>query len=87
MGQKVTLGLHGRLQLSIDGSNTPRPVLFTVKDLEVDLGELMRKGQLRIEGDKARLDLTDIVLQLTTDAEDLLRRATGDLVQQAEDIL
>lgn len=92
MGQKlITLDMKGRLQLSIDGSPTTRPLDVTISGVELDLDELMREGHLVIDErdpSKVLIDLpSSIPFRLALEADEVLSRGSEAIVRGLEESL
>lgn len=86
VGQKVTLAIKGTLQLSIDGSPTKRPLDVSIPSLEIDLDHLMERGALTLRGDKVDIQLTEVTLRLTLDADAVLSRGESAIVTGLEEM-
>ncbi len=86
MGQRVTLAINGTLKLSIDGSPTPRPLDVQIPALEIDLDRLMEQKQLTLRGDKVDIQLSEVTLKLTLDADAILSRAESAIVTGLEEM-
>ncbi len=86
MGKQVTLAMKGRLQLSIDGSTTPRPLDVAIEDIRLDLDYLMENGMLKLDEDpnKVNIELRGVLMRLTIDADEVLSRGGAAIVAGIE---
>jgi len=85
---EVTIAMRGRLQLSIDGSDSPRPLDVAIEDIRLDLDHLMDSGALRIlDDDKVEVTLKNVTLRLSLDADEVLSRGGMAIVEGFEESL
>lgn len=88
MGSEVTIAMRGKLQLSIDGSKTPRPLDVAIEDIRIDLEHLMERDQLRmVSPGKVEVELRNVTLRLTLDADEVLSRGSAAIVEGFEESL
>lgn len=85
---EVIMAMRGRLQLSIDGSASPRPLDVAIEDMRLDLDYLMEDGALKMDADgRVEVKLTNVTLRLTLDADEVLSRGAVAIVQGAEEMI
>jgi hypothetical protein len=89
MGQAMTVGMRGRLQLSIDGSSTARPLDVDIGGIRLDLDKLMASGCIQFSDDpsKVKVRLTDVTFWLLLDADEVLSRGAAAIVHGLEEVL
>ncbi len=82
----MTIGIQGRLQLSIDGASTSRPLDAAIEGLQLDLDYLMENGYLTFSGDVSRveIELVDVTLRLSLDADEVLSRGGTAMIRGLE---
>lgn len=82
MGQTMTIGMSGTLQLSIDGASTSRALEVDIGGIKLDLDYLMEQGLLQIgENDqKVAITLDGVSLVLKLDADEVLSRGGSAII-------
>lgn len=83
MGQKVTIAMTGRLQLSIDGSPQTRPLDVQLGGIELDLDYLMQNDHLKFDAEKpgkVAIKLENVGMTLLLDADEILSRGAAAIV-------
>lgn len=81
------MGISGRLDLSLDGSPSPRPMDVSITTM-LDLDALMAEGKLTMDPDdpsKVRISLEGVTLGFTLDAHEVLSRGANAIVEWAEE--
>ena len=82
MGQTMTIGMSGTLQLSIDGASTSRALEVDIGGIKLDLDYLMRNGLMNIgeKDSKVSIRLEGVSLTLKLDADEVLSRGGSAII-------
>lgn len=89
MGQKLTIGMNGRLKLSVNGTPAARPLDVAIESLQLDLADLMESGNLTSTEDdtKVRILLDGVTLGFTLDADEVFAHGAESMMREIEEVL